>query len=464
MNRLFLVCIELLVPLTVRAPPEVPGRQGFLVRITVWPRDVPTPILKYQLLPEFREMNPGNAVEGYRRCIAVGESFLMDKKSIVKREKWESIPLKELPLKELRDYGGKVLPQVDAAARLDYVDWQILPKLKKEGFWTPLPEMQPMRALTRALKVRFRTEIATQRYDDAMATLKTMLAMSRHAGEHPTNLGTLVGVTNAIFALNTLDEMIGQRDSPNLYWALTTLPRPFIDLRPAVQGERAMLGTILSTISTTRPMDEKEAVRMREALTQIIVGDIEEVEIRRKELKLWFQMSEEDKERLASARKRLIDMGLDADAAKRFPSIQILLLDEKRAYDAFMDQLSALTLLPYPEAEAGYAKLEDPRPSGHRFVHLAPAIAKLRRSQARLDQRLALLRTVEALRLHAARHAGKFPAKLAEIEVLVPDDPVSGKPFRYAVEEGKAILRGAPTKVDDKITEYSVTYELTLRK
>ncbi len=60
-----------------------------------------------------------------------------------------------------------------------------------------------------------------------------------------------------------------------------------------------------------------------------------------------------------------------------------------------------------------------------------PATKAVRRAQARLDQRIALLRHVEALRLHAAEHDGKLPAKLSEVSVPLPDDPVTGKPFRY---------------------------------
>ena len=50
-----------------------------------------------------------------------------------------------------------------------------------------------------------------------------------------------------------------------------------------------------------------------------------------------------------------------------------------------------------------------------------------------MEQRIALLRHVEALRLHAAEHDGKLPVSLSEVAVPLPDDPVIGKPFRYEV-------------------------------
>ena len=47
----------------------------------------------------------------------------------------------------------------------------------------------------------------------------------------------------------------------------------------------------------------------------------------------------------------------------------------------------------------------------------------MRRAAARLDQRLALLRCVEALRMYAAENDGKLPAKLERRETAAADGP-----------------------------------------
>ena len=60
-----------------------------------------------------------------------------------------------------------------------------------------------------------------------------------------------------------------------------------------------------------------------------------------------------------------------------------------------------------------------------------PSLVRARRAHARLEQRIALLRHVEALRMYAAEHEGAFPAKLSEISVPLPVDPFTGKPFGY---------------------------------
>ncbi len=65
--------------------------------------------------------------------------------------------------------------------------------------------------------------------------------------------------------------------------------------------------------------------------------------------------------------------------------------------------------------------------------------------EAGLEQQIALLRHVEALRLFAAEHDGKLPATLSDISVPLPLDPVTGKPFVYTVTGATAHLRGGRT-------------------
>ena len=76
-----------------------------------------------------------------------------------------------------------------------------------------------MRALASALQGRFRDEIALRKFDDAIFTAKTMFALSRHLGEHPTLIGSLVAIAIAFVAIAPLEEMLEQPNCPNLYWA-----------------------------------------------------------------------------------------------------------------------------------------------------------------------------------------------------------------------------------------------------
>jgi hypothetical protein len=94
---------------------------------------------------------------------------------------------------------------------------------------------------------------------------------------------------------------------------------------------------------------------------------------------------------------------------------------------------------------------------------LVPRCARIRSFQARLDQRIALLRTVEALRLYAASHAAKLPDKLADITVPLPVDPISGKAFHYTRDGNKATLKGATPVGQEKNPQFNIRYEVTIK-
>ncbi|HEV3118484.1 MAG TPA: hypothetical protein VGY58_15650, partial [Gemmataceae bacterium] len=195
----------------------------------------PKPALKYQLLPELRELNPGNAAHNYLKCFMEQRRFFYSKEAVADRRRYLTMPLAELPLDRLRDYGGFALRQADWAARLDSVDWQNLQPVQEGGMEQVPPEVGPLQLLGTALRVRFRAEVAGRHFDDAVRTAKTMFALARHLGDHPSEVANLEGLWVAHLSLNTLAEMVQQPGCPNLYWALTDLPCPLVDLRKGVQ-------------------------------------------------------------------------------------------------------------------------------------------------------------------------------------------------------------------------------------
>src|SRR5262245_33280857 len=117
-----------------------------VVIFDVKPMSAPKPALKYQLLPELIEMNPGNPILGYLKCFMEQQNFFFNKDFAAEREKWQMAPLSELKKAQvLKQYAGGPMSQTDEAARLDTPDWQILLKSKKEGVRLLLPEVQQLR-------------------------------------------------------------------------------------------------------------------------------------------------------------------------------------------------------------------------------------------------------------------------------------------------------------------------------
>ena len=95
---------------------------------------------------------------------------------------------------------------------------------------------------------------------------------------------------------------------------------------------------------------------------------------------------------------------------------------------------------------------------------VGPSQYRVHRKRWLLDQRIALLRHVEALRLYAAEHGGTLPRSLSEVPVPLPDDPLTGKPFRYELAGDTAHLRGQPPAGEEANADFNLHYEVTLRE
>ena len=60
-----------------------------LIRLNVRPRPAPKPALRYRLLPELREMSPGNPIQSYMKCsMEQRDSSSTKRRSIAARSCW----------------------------------------------------------------------------------------------------------------------------------------------------------------------------------------------------------------------------------------------------------------------------------------------------------------------------------------------------------------------------------------
>lgn len=453
----------LLAAVTLVAISPGTGVGETVVRLHVNPMPEPKPAFKYHLLPEVHELTPGNAAQNYLKCFMEQRIFFFSERGIEERTRYSKMSLTELAAAKIRGYGGNALREADRAARMVGIDWQTVLQNEDGGF-TGLPaELGPLQVLAESLNVRFRAEIAERQFEDAVRTAKTMFALGRHLGEYPAELANQVGISVAHLGLVGLKEMVQQPGCPNLYWALADLPCPLVDLRKGVQGDRTLATAQLEPIRGDAVMTDAEIETCVIRLSGVLGFIREQAGRPPRSLRTRLTALANDSKPLGDARRRLVEAGSDPKLVQSMPPLQVILLDEKLAFEIQRDEQIKLLILPLwqiPPSAGGNAQ---PTDQGRAFDAFLPRVGKLRRVQGALEQEVALLRHVEALRFHAAGHSGHLPASLSEISEPLPADPFTGKPFDYKVEEATAQLRGGAPRSEEDSPGSGILYEVILK-
>jgi hypothetical protein len=473
-----LVLVLFLLPLPcARAAEEEPPYR--VVRLTVRPAAASTPALRYHLLPELRETQPGNAALLYYRSFAPEWATYTRPKIAEKLAGLDLKPGQKPPAEFRWVLDARFLEDVDRGARRAYCDWEMTERLREQGIAMLLPDMQSMRQIARVLQLRARFEIFDAKPEQARHTLQTGLMLGRHVSEGPTLIQSLVGVAITTIMLNEVEQWIGRPDAPNLYWPLTDLPRPYIDLRRPLQGEKLMLEELLPGLRESARDDKLESLSL-EQLRKMPTHSFAELEggrpgssnawVVNTGIALWVARI------YPAARQSLIARGKKPEEVDRLPMLQVVLLDEMYTYDRLYDDMSKWYGLPFLEARRGLQKNEQAfrslrvqisqlRSAGILAGLLLPAIMKVHFAGARIERHIDVLRCLEALRLHAATHDGQLPDRLEDIkEVPVPQDPVTGKPFEYTMKGNQATLYAPPPAGEQANQGNAVKYEITLAK
>lgn len=465
------------------AQPQPEAKDGkVVVPITLHPTAAPKPLSRYYLTPQYIDMQPGNRVPTFMKAF-MEQQYFFGKEPSEQRDKWNQLPLADLPGDDIKKSGcvgglmyrksfqdptegaGRPLSDVDEAARLTTTDWQVWFNIRRDGIGTLLPEVQKMRDLASVLKVRMRYEVKTGDFEKAAYSARTFYGLSSALAEHPTLICLLVAVAVETIGLNAVEEMIGQPGCPNLYWSLTEIPADVFDSRLASQGERVIIQAHFMDLVRDKVMSEVEAKKMAEtidSLTKLIGPDAAKDETKFSDK---FAKAAADNKKVDEFRKELIAAGRKADAVNQFTPLQVVMAHNLLRYDILLDEFYRVMQLPHPEAiklaAEAEAKLKDDA-DAVLAKQLLPTITKVKGALTRIQQRVAYLRVIEAVRLHAHENGGKLPEKLADIKLPLPNDPVTGKGFEYSVKGDVATLTGGNPNPDSVTTNR--VYELRVKK
>jgi hypothetical protein len=455
------------------APPGQP------LSLTLSPAGAPRPSLKYRLLPAPGELVAGNAATQYYRAFALfveNQDLLRD----IHQDQWDrwlDMPLEKLPLQEVegRLRGARhLLHEIELGTRYRQCDWQL--EGRPEGFGLLLPDVQGYRRVGVLLAVRARCEMARKQWPQAVHTLQTGFALARHITQGPFFVQVLVGLAIARQMSQEVEEFIQQPGAPNLYWALTLLPRPFADLGPAIEDERTMLERFFPLLKQagegplTLAQVQAGLVRLRHHLDDLGVRRPSGAEtVAQAALITWSY---------PDARHSLLTQGWKAEDLDAMPTVQVVTLHAYREYRDAYDEAVKWVHVPdgfrhpgYQEARRRYRQAMRQldrlffrgllRGLGNEDLDLEAVSVAV----TRLDRKSAALRCLEALRLHAAAHGGKWPATLQALqEVPAPTDPLTGKPFEYKLGAVGATLSAPLPPVAPTTPTEALHYELTWRR
>jgi hypothetical protein len=378
-----------------------------------------------------------------------------------------------------------VLKIVDEAARCEHCNWDLAKRIREQGALVPLPEVQSLRTIVNLLSLRSRLAMAEGRLDDALRDIETGLMTARRLSESPCLICTLVSGFLANIICVRLQEFVERDQAPNLYWAWTDLPHPFLDLRLPLQGARLMAyasfpGGIQAANDPKATLEPEVSIKQLEYfldLTGRFHDDLLDRAmsrelaqgIRRLDLGLAIL------DRHETAKKALIEAGRSREVVEAMKPLHVAILHGLLEHDRLLDQTSRWQDLPiweaYPEVQESIRKAKTSADEASSAAIpiadiLRPMVERVFRVQASLERRFAVLRCAEAVRLYAANHEGKLPAALTDIkDVKVPVDPLTGKNFEYTVKDEGVVLYGPPfDKKDQPSQSNSIRVELQLRR
>lgn len=418
------------------------------VAITLYPAAEPQPALKYQLLPPLLDRRPGNAAVWWNRIPAERYAFFVNfEKAFTPSGKigtWMKIPLDDPREKAYREKElAKTIPMIrdrvvfadmERAARFESCDWQ-LPIHEGNYVTMLLPEIQQTRMYTRLLSAKARLEIAEGKYAEAARTLQVGYAEARHVGQGPTIINALIGVAIAGIMDYQVQDWIQQPDSPNLYWALSTLPRPLVDFRPGLEAESNLLYLQFPEL---RGIDKKQMSPEEWNHLYKCFWDL------CRELDPKKAVPEPLEHYYSVARKFLTQQGRSRTEVDAMPATQVVLLYWVQRFQTLSDDQFKWGLLPIHEVGSQLKQIEkqDQLLAAERPLDaLISAVAAAKKAEVRSEWTQARLRVLEALRLYAATHDGRWPDRLSDITAVpVPKNPFDDKPFIYHRDGDRATL------------------------
>jgi len=455
------------------------GIMVYTLEMVISPKAEARPALKHSLIPDDFDLRDGNAAIFYLKAMGFLEqnnardllSDALKKMRKLGEEKgddandvppysWLEMPLKQLPLEEVKQYLQLTSFQprdlAEAARRRSFsLDRNVRQDPNPVGVL--LPEIQIMRELARNQSLRCRVAIAEGRVEDALAILGQQYAMAKHLGTDEFLVSNLVGAAVATIAYRDALQLLQHPTTPNLYWAFASLPYPIVDLRKSLAYERQFL---FEQVKVLREVDDdpRNAGYWQDFIDRML-PQIDGLDFM---LEGRLPKDAEGSRAVVVAtiaagypgakRYLLEEMGMNRDKVDSYTTAQTFFLAVKRFYEQTRDNQVKWNNVPFAQASVNsqYKSLDEGmRADSQRIgwcsvptTTFLASFSAVRTAQSRTQQTITMLQTVEAIRMHGAQSGGKLPDSLQSLSIPVPADPFTGKPLLYELSGDKAIITG----------------------
>lgn len=450
--------------------------------LTLTPAAEPRPALTYSLWPRYAEQTPGDATPHYYRALLMQDQLpdSVEKEYVEKSHRWLGDKLDEATMEEMRKWltsYANMIKELRVATYRERIDLDLrLRDLEGlEAIQFLLPDAQETRSIARVLQVKARIEIEDGRFDDAIETLRMGYRLAVFVAKSPTLINDLVGVAIGSLMTAELTRLVAHPDAPNMYWAITALPTPLINLREALEWEA---GVPLQIFPFLR--DPETAQRTPEEWRRLMMGAY----MKLNELSGQYEGKPGPLTQVAAtalmmkgypiAKKNLIASGMTEKEVEAMSVGQVVAIHTARSHRYVYDEMFKWTLITDAPIHDRWRQTEEtlrkqryfgPNGIDHEVLPLSmilmPGVAQAWYAPVRLERQFAALRLIEAIRMHADANGGSLPTSLNEIKItVVPNDPLYDIPFTYKVDGDTAVIENKPRPRMPRRTE---VYQYTIR-
>ncbi|MEQ8208888.1 MAG: hypothetical protein RH917_03580 [Lacipirellulaceae bacterium] len=468
---------------------DVPG-EGLLTtfKMTVTPAAEPVPALKHRLMLREIELKQGNAAPYYYRSLLNIQNFSqkLRKKYGDAYDEWyrqNDVALEELPFEKAQaasdSWRGSAMENLREATRRRHCNWQ----WNVEEIRGPeivaflLEEIQVSRELCRGLMLVARVDLANGDYEKVLDTLRMNYRLGHDVGKAPFLVSDLVGIAICGMGNNQLIELIAQKDSPNLYWAIAELPDPMVSIQDSMRAEMSnglRIFPFILDAETAEHSPEEWARLMAKALveSQQLVSSGVGQNVVPSSMTARFAVTAMSTVAYPAAKQRLIESGMTKAQVEAMPVGKVVSIDALREYRRIADSIEKWSYVPARvlrnhnfeiNKELNVNSAEGlSRGFGHTLASLLlPAMQAARSAEQRLIWQTHGIQTVEAIRMHAAE-TGKLPNSLDEITIVpLPRNPRTDKPYEYELEGETAIVK---LPFEDDFPGVAYRFEVTLEE